>query len=237
MPELRRIKDSAAVRLDADFLAADEPEGMSGLDEDADTEAPPLKVEIAPLDELVRDTMGRFERYDTAMDAAMTIPLHQSLPLSRRVASDRKLWAWLGVVRYPSFVAWRWRPAAKREGPDQRSVMRFAGDPVRQTFARLWWAAELTRNADGDYGLTEKLLGLERFQDGYEAMFGRAFCQYRPALEAFIDVVGPESQETIREVSKEFGYVTTTLVLESMSADDVRGLLGEIVDAVTQRAA
>ena len=169
------------------------------------------------------------------MDAELVISLHKALPISRRQAADIRMWAWLGIVEFPYFVAHRWKPATGGERAGQRSSERFAGSSVRQTLARLWWAAELTQDEQGHYELTEKLVGLNGFQDIYEAIFGRAFCQYQPALEAFINVVGSESEKTVRDSSKEFGYVLTTLALESMSRLQIEELLTEIVNQVKSK--
>lgn len=71
--------------------------------------------------------------------------LHAALRLTRGEASDRRLWSYLGVVKYPNYV--RERFGQKEEGAP---LDRFAGPDAKQALARLWWIAELTRNG-ADY--------------------------------------------------------------------------------------
>lgn len=109
-------------------------------------------IDMEALESLLDETMANSSRYRAKMVAAVVRRLHELLPLTRREASDVCLWAWLGWIRFPHFVAWRWqgRPVGAR-----RSAARFVGDRVRQCSARLWWAAELTVGPDGDYEPTE----------------------------------------------------------------------------------
>lgn len=232
MSELCRIRSVPPLHLSEDFLSLDDPRDAPPESGTLQTDVIRNDLDFGRLDETI-STIMRGKRYSAASDSELVTVLHAALPLTRREASDRMLWAWLGVVRYPHFVAWRWAPG-KITG--LRSAERFSGGSVRQTFARLWWAAELTRDG-GDYGLTMKMFDLGGIQDIYEAVFGRAFCQYRPALKAFVEVLGQEPQDIIRETAKEFGYVLTTLVLEALDEDSIRGLLKHITARVEERMA
>ena len=232
MPELRRIRSRVELAMSEEARAADDPRELSDISEAIQTEVVRADIAIEELDELVDHIRRTHKQYDAGIDAAMAVRLHQILSLTRREAADRYLWAWLGFVRYPHLVAWRWRPQA---GSGLRTVDRFVGNRVRQTFARLWWAAELTLAPGSDYALTKRLLELRGFQDVYEAIFGRAFCQYLPALSAFVEVVGPKPEEVVRETAKEFGYLLTTLVLEALSEIDLRSILQELAERVEAR--
>lgn len=229
MPELRRIRSHVELAVSEEARAATDPRDLIGISEPLQTEVVRAGLKVDDLDELVGQTLRTQKQYDAGIDAAMAIHLHQVLPITRREAADRHLWAWLGLVRYPHLVAWRWKPQA---GSGLRSVDRFVGNRVRQTFARLWWAAELTVAPSGDYALTRSLLELRGFQDVYEAIFGRAFCQYRPAMSAFVEVVGSKPEEIVRETAKEFGYLLTTLVLEALSESDLQKILQELAEHV-----
>lgn len=231
MGKLRRIKNQIELSPSEDTLTLRDPRELSEINEESDTELVREDADIDGLDRLVQRTIEGHDRYSAMMDAAMTVELHRLLPLTRREASDPHLWAWLGWVRYPHFVAWRWKPM--RDG--FRSKDRFVGTRVRQTFARLWWAAELTVFDGGDYTLTERLLGLPGFQDTYEAIFGRAFCQRPPAIRSFVDVVGHQPPKVVRETSKELSYLLTTLVLETLSEEELRQILDELVSKVRSR--
>ncbi len=230
MADLRRIEDGVAfTAIGDDVLSAEDPRSLVSISE-SDTEVVRGDIDLDGLDELVVETLSRFERFDTTMDRHFAVPLHQVLPLSRRQAADRNLWAWLGLVRYPQLVAHRWKPSG-----NLRSAERFVGNRVRQTFARLWWASELTVGEGGDYGLTHRMLKLSGFQDVYEALFGRAFSQYRPALSAFVLAVGHRPEAVVRETAKELGYLLTTVVLEALDESQLCLLLEQVADRVEER--
>lgn len=228
MITLSRIKNHVDLSLSEPFLMAEAPRDDIHFNNERDSETVRADIDVNALDALVAQTMAEHDRFATSMDAAMAVGLHQLLPITRREAADNRMWAWLGLIRYPEFVGWRWKPGKT----GLRSAERFCGGSVRQTFARLWWASELTIDEDGDYALTEKLLNLGGFQDVYEAIFGRAFCQHRPALKAFTDILGELPEKTIRDSAKEFGYLLTTMVLEDMNEEDISGALKNIAAIV-----
>lgn len=222
MSELHRIRDGYALETSEEFLAADEP-GPMFTDKPNAMEGTGHAADLDQLDEIIRNVIESTEPYSTQVDRKLTAALHSTLGIDRRLGSDVRFWAWMGLVRYPQLVAWRWAPGAPREpdGIALRSRERFCGSHVRQCFSRLWWAAELTVDDEGDYSLTETLLALSGFQDAYEAFFGRAFCQYRPALKAFVETVGDRQEGVIREAARQFGYVMSSRVLETLSEEEI----------------
>jgi hypothetical protein len=221
MSELQRIRDDYDLDIGGEFLSADTPSEYTEQFPETCRELFAPGLDTTALDALVTSAMSHHERYSTGMDMAMAISLHRALPLSRRQASDKGFWSWLGVVHSPDLVAWRWAPNVNT---GLRSKERFSGSPVRQAFARLWWAAELTRDGD-DYTLTAELLNLPGFQDTYEAIFGRSFAYYRPAMGAFISVVDGKSEKQIRKLAKELGYALTTTVLETTAEPELKLLM------------
>lgn len=232
MAELRRFRDDVELIVADEVRRAQDPRGLVGVDEESQTEIVRTDIDVGGLDRLVETIVTNHDCHDPAMDKSMVVELHQLLPLTRRQAADRRLWAWLGLVRYPHLVAHRWEPSGEAK---LRSVERFVGGRVRQTVARLWWAAELTVREGSDYSLTRDLFGLSGFQDVYEAIFGRAFCQYEPAMTAFVAEVGAKSEGVVRETAKELGYVLTTLALEALSESELRIVLADLVDRVEAR--
>ena len=233
MSELMRIRDGVEVPLTEDFLSADEPSRIGSVDGARALESFQAGTDTTALDALTERIMSEYQHYDAAMDRAMAIELHHSLPLSRRQASDRNFWAWLGAVHAPDFVAWRWKPS---DSTGLRSRERFLGDRVRQAHARLWWAVELTRDGE-NYELTERLFALPGFQDIYEGVFGRAFCGYRPAVAAFVEMVGDRQEAFIRAFARELGHILTTSLLESMDEVRVKAVMRELVQRMDDRAA
>jgi hypothetical protein len=224
MPELRKIRDDFALDLGAEFLISDVPSELLHEFPETCWEIFAPDLETTGLDSLIAKTIEDNERCSTGMDLAMAISLHRTLPLTRRQASDSGFWSWLGVIHAPDFVAWRWAP---NPGTGMRSRERYSGSRVRQTFARLWWAAELTRDGT-DYSLTAELLNMPGFQDVYEAIFGRAFGNYRPAMAAFVTVIEGKSEKQIRRLARELGYALTTTVLETATEAELKNLMAGI---------
>lgn len=231
MNELKRIRDTVEIGLSDDFLAADDPSGMITFDEAVHYEVVHPVVDMTAIDDLVAQMIKEHAKYDTAMDSAMVVEFHKRLTLTRRQASDRRIWAWLGIVKYPHYVAWRWKPSSTTH---QRSATRFIGDRVRQTFSRMWWAAELTRDGN-DYSLTDILLALSGFQDIYEAVFGRAFGSDRRALKTFIETAGKKKEDFVREYAKELGYALSTSVLETLNDSDMEGFMQKVSGRLEKR--
>lgn len=237
MAELMKIADGYKIEPPPAFLASDNPEPMFASQPEAIV-GTGFHADIEELDELIGNAVEEHERHSVTMDQNLVVPLHRILAIDRRLGSDSRFWAWLGVVRYPDLVAWRWAPGKK---PDEnglflRAAERFRGGHVRQAFARLWWAAELTVDESGKYDLTEQMLALSGFQDAYEAFFGRAFCQYRPALKAFLDIVGPRPGGTVKKAAREFGYALSTRVLEALSEDEIAEELHAILAEIDNGA-
>ena len=228
MNDLHRFVDNFPLELSPEILAARVPSGFIALPAGS-IEKVESDIDLADLDNVIATGITSHGPYDTSVDKAIAKGLHAALPVSRRLAADRRMWAWLGYSRHPDFVAHRWAPTGTH---GLRTPDRFVGGAVRQTFARLWWAVELTKAYDGSYDLTDRLLNLRGFQDVNEAVFGRAFCQYPPAIKAFIEVVGDKPEKIVRRVAKEFGYLTTTLVLEAMDEDEITDELENILNLV-----
>lgn len=233
MVELKRIRDDHEVRLSDSFLSSQAPHPIFGEDSDALEEIGVVR-DLSDLDRLIQELMENHSREDTAIDRELAISLHEMLSIDRRVAFDKRFWGWLGLQRYPEFVAWRWGLGSPRQedGVRVRSKDRFFGGHVRQAFARLWWAVELTVGNERDYDLTKRLLSLNGFQDAYETFFGRAFCQYRPALKSFIEVVGDKPEPIIRGVAREFGFAISSKLLEALEEERIKSELTRILDDV-----
>src|SRR5688572_22207794 len=143
MAELRRIKSIARVSLSDDFRRAEDPAPWRPFEPDnpVATEVVRSDIDLGRLQKMVDAVVAAHSAYDTAIDRALTVDLHRSLPISRREAGDQLMWAWLGVCFHPRFVAHRWKPNSTPTHPEAlRSQDRFMGNRVRQAFARLWWA-------------------------------------------------------------------------------------------------
>lgn len=114
-------------------------------------------VDLAPLCAVVEAAMRRSPRDS---DAWLGPRLHAALRLTRREAGDKRLWEYLTVVEHPDYVRWRWRNPDRPDDPAPQD--RFLGEDSKNAFARLWWAAEMTRNGN-NYARTVLALGISRF--------------------------------------------------------------------------
>jgi Family of unknown function (DUF6339) len=229
MLELRHFGSRAALDVPIEMLSRDDLVTWLRENHDFPTELLEPVRDIEPVSRLVEEAISRFKPYETAVDAFLVVRIHQALRITRREAADRLLWGWLGVACFPEFVTHRWAPTK-----GVQSLERFAGSNVRQTFARLWWGAELTRFGH-DYTLTQQLFALSGVQDVYEAIFGRAFCGHYPAMRMFINEVAPAAPGVVRETAKEFSNLLTTLVLEDIPAEDLRKLLADLRHSVEKK--
>jgi hypothetical protein len=180
-------------------------------------------IQLDALDAAVERLIAETTRYDLAIDAVAAPAIHRGLPLSRRQASDISVWRYLAVVRHPDFVRHRWEM-----GSWATMRTRFWNAGTRHesnTFYRLWWIAELTRDGD-DYELTRRVLARSQLTT---TIFARQFSHYRPALEAFTDIMENATIDDMTRVVPQFRAALSTLVLEGQTRDQLRGLLQELM--------
>lgn len=115
-----------------------------------------FEVELDPVLDLVDQTMHRHRDRRDQSDAWLAPRLHAALRLPRRQAADRRLWSYLTIAARPAYP--RWRFEAERTVEEGVAVERFLFTRERKhALARLWWAAELTRNGK-DYSPTVEAL-------------------------------------------------------------------------------
>ena len=76
---------------------------------------------------------------DWALDRWLAPRIHYAIRVPRRVAADRRFWAWIAVKFAANYVYTRF------EKKGQVTANRFVGDDLRNGVSRLWWAAELVR--------------------------------------------------------------------------------------------
>jgi hypothetical protein len=218
MSDMKRLTSRGRALVTPEFLAGQQTTVVPG---DGHVETVEEVVPLSALDQVVKDCMTKHPAFETGMDQYAAVELHKALKMSRRLAGDLGVWHYLAVVKAPAFVRHRW-------GLSNGAITenRFLGNLVKNTFARLWWGAELTVN-NGNYADTQLLFS--KSQDLYEQIFGRAFCRYPGAVRAFLKVVGPEPEKVFRRAAKDFNHVLTTVVLEALGQQEIEALLKEIV--------
>ena len=184
---------------------------------------PAALVELEAFDEAVDRALRDTPRHDPALDARLAPAVHRALALSRRDAADPGVFRYLTVVHRPDLIRHRWEA---RSWPTMRSRFWRPGTrPDSNTVARLYWIAELSRVGD-DYSRTERLLARQPLVNN---LFTRELCAYGPLVEAWLDVLeeapGPLLERCVRDLSRRL----STVVLEALSADDLRETLREIL--------
>jgi len=130
-------------------------------------------------------------------------------------AADEGVWRFLAVVVRPQFVRHRW------ENPTfalaRSRFWGFGTRPDSNTFSRLWWIAELTREGR-DYSLTERVLAHQSLAN---LIFTRSFCEHRPCVEACVEVFEPLTPEAMERAARDLHHGLSTRVLETLTTADV----------------
>jgi hypothetical protein len=210
------LPDEAAARfLTAGVLENNEPLPLAAIDQVSE----PTRWEAEPVRRLFDEAMKRFipaER--TLADAWLAPVLHATLRLTRREASDSRIWNHLAVRLAPDYVYWR---HLSRGNPPTVSRTRFSGPFHSQAFARLWWAAELFRDGP-DYG---PVVVACRNQDVLNTALRLDVILHRPTAQAIIRLLATGVIRTGRQVNTLVQAVNTagsTLSYEALAPDDPR---------------
>ncbi|GAA1892473.1 DUF6339 family protein [Streptantibioticus ferralitis] len=106
------------------------------------------RLQLHRVRDLIDHVLDRFrDERPTAADAWLAPRLHETLRLTRREAAEKRLWTYLALGVAPDYVVWRHLSEPRADGSHGRVARdRFVGPHYKQTFARLWWAAELFRD-------------------------------------------------------------------------------------------
>jgi hypothetical protein len=173
-----------------------------------------------PIRDLIDEAMARFEESPTHADAWLAPRLHSALRMPRRKAAERGLWNHLGMCVAPDYVFWRHlaRPSEKNPLP-QVNPARFNGAYHSQTFARLWWAAELFRNGT-QYRPVELACGN---QDVLNTVLRLDLIYHRPSAQAIVRMLEQGDVGTGREINalaKAVNSAGSTLFFEVLAPDE-----------------
>ena len=178
--------------------------------------------ELGAFDEAIDELLATSALYDASSDRRTAPAIHRALPLSRLEAADPGLWRYLAVVHRPDWVRHRWE---LRSFTTMRARFWRPGTrPDSNAYSRLWWIAELTREGDS-YDLTERVLTRQPLAT---PLFVRQFSYYRPAVEAFVDILEHAPADEIEAVVRQFNALLSTVVLEGQERDGLRQWLKRI---------
>ncbi|MFI5718206.1 DUF6339 family protein [Nocardia sp. NPDC051750] len=157
------------------------------------------RMESRRVRELIHDAMNRFrDERPTTADAWLAPRLHETLRLTRREAADRRFWNYIALGVAPDYVVWRHMSEPKSNV--RRSGVardRFLGPHFKQTFARLWWAAELFRDGP-DY---QPVVMACSNQDMLNSALRLDIIDHRPTALALVELMTRGAVRTGREVN------------------------------------
>ncbi|MGW7543414.1 DUF6339 family protein [Streptomyces sp. NPDC054770] len=149
--------------------------------------------------DLIEHALSRFgNERPTAADAWLAPRLHETLRLTRREAAEKGFWTYLALGVAPDYVVWRHLSEPKADGsPGRVARDRFIGPHYKQTFARLWWAAELFRDGP-DYRPVAVACGN---QDMLNSALRLDIIDHRPTALALVRLMERSAVRTGREVN------------------------------------
>jgi len=196
-------------------------------------------VDLSVLDDLI-STLNSSGAGDSSIDSELVEVLHRTLrSLHQDVTTDMRIWHWFCVVRYPELVWRRWRglpPADPEEGflkgQGHRPVPagRFLGSPSingqgRNTFARLFFAAERLIGSDGeDYDLVRRLFSSQELHLGVsDREYGLLPAVNRVLTRELADLPDLKVRAGVRRLNAMGG----TLCLDLLEEDEIAELVRE----------
>jgi hypothetical protein len=141
--------------------------------------------------DLIEEAMHRYQDRRVHADAWLAPRLHATLRMTRAEAAERGLWNYLAMLVAPDYVVWRHKRSEVAE------ATRFSGRNDVQTFARLWWAAELFRDG-ADYGPVATVFA---YQDIVNSIMRSGVIDHRPTAAAMLRVIQRLVDEKVDRVS------------------------------------
>jgi hypothetical protein len=129
---------------------------------------------------VIAEGLDRYPDDNNKLDQWLAPRIHNVIRVPRRIASDRRFWAWIAIEFGREYIKHRFSDA------DASAIkeFRFTGTHLRNGISRLWWAAELARNGR-DYGPVELTLRAVRVA---QFALELKYSWYRPAAIAFARV-------------------------------------------------
>ncbi|CAJ1581891.1 DUF6339 family protein [[Mycobacterium] wendilense] len=166
-----------------------------------DDSSPSLEALDSLMNEVKTRTTDAVWADRTHSDRWVAPRVHYALRLLRSEAADRGVWQWL-ALRYSWYVEWRWSAADGTIADD-----RWWGPIHKQTFARLWWGAEIFR-AGSDYRPVERAF---KFQDLPNSYLHRPIVRCRSLAVAIVDRVteaGEPSSDQVNDLARVLNLAT-----------------------------
>lgn len=182
-----------------------------------DITPPAARWRVAPMRQLLNEARRRYEDDRATADGWLAPRLHATMRMTRREAANSGLWNFLALVVAPDYVLWRHKGVTK-EG-ERATADRFVGVHYKQTFARLWWAAEMFRDGD-DYGPVVSACGV---QDVLNTVLRFEVIDHRPTARAVVCLLERGVVRTGRDVNglgTAINAAGSTLMYDVLAPDD-----------------
>lgn len=211
----------------------------------------------------VPDDIGSLVRGGQERDVHNSHLIHRLLPLTPAQAESRCLWARLAHVELYPYIRERWAPELHAPLPvgtepqkeRERKELKFDQFVKRRLFvikrnsrhlmrhgiARLWWAAQLTRNGDS-YRDTEALLWMPEIAE-------RQYGQYPLVLRTLLRFITSTRKSLIergvrsnlrsayfRPLLKRFNECGGSIQLGQLSQPAIESILDSILDEIERRS-
>jgi hypothetical protein len=145
----------------------------------------PVTLDVVLLSDLLQEGIERYDDDHNGLDLWLAPRVHNVVRVPRRIASDRRFWAWIAMDMGLGYIRHRWR----NEQSGAYKPFRFTGPHLRNGISRLWWAAELSRNGRDYSPVALVLRGVRVAQFALELRYS----WYRPAVIAFAEVCNDRS--------------------------------------------
>lgn len=214
---LQELEAAATTRLDEQFRAGTDSPDLGDFCRPFERE-----VDLTAAAAVIEETMRRFAGKDRAASDSWAGPrLHAALRLTRREASRRGVWRYLGACVFPEYVRWRFADR-KEEPPEPSPLERFIGAETKHALGRLWWMAEMFRDG-ADYEPAAKALSN---QDVINNLFKNDTAHHRPTALGAVRVLVPGDGRpalTGREanaLAKAVNTTAATVLLDALAPDE-----------------
>ena len=184
------------------------------------------RIPLVPLRAVVSEAMRRWDPRKS--DPWLGPRVHATIRLTRREAADKRVWEYLTVVEFPDYVRWRWSNPDDPGAPVP--IDRFLGEDSKNALARLWWAAELTRNG-ADYGPTVKALTISRFSVSWLHL---NLMHHRAAALAAVDFLNSYQDEGATSAQGQVLAKAVNVALRTLALDVLAVVPGTDAESVRE---
>jgi hypothetical protein len=184
-------------------------------------------ISLEPLRSVIEEAMTKPESPEKT-DPWLAPRVHATLRLTRREAADKRLWSFLTIAAFPRYVLFRYLDEEKPEVPVP--IDRFLGEDSKNAIARLWWAAELTRNG-ADYSGTVTALSNSRFATSWQHL---DLLHHRPAALAIVGFCESFGGKKITDYQGQVMSKALNLTLRTINLDSLWQDIGTDAEAIRE---